>query len=131
MDKDLLDARIGEVKAQNDTRFIEVLASIDNLKVDIDSKPSPPSIWQFATLLVAVVGIVFGILAFVGNRFDSGMSVSGVIDETANRLLEVQIARDADQDARLGAFDAQLGQILDAIELNTDQIRSLVANQSE
>ena len=67
--KRYVDAKTEGTRAQNDARFAEVLTKIDTL-------PKPMTWQQCAAVIASALGIMLAILAFAGDRFDGGMSVS-------------------------------------------------------
>lgn len=91
--KNYLDAKVETVSAQNDARFAQILARLDAMN---------PATWQqnagvvFGGLFVGI-GLVFGILAFASDRFDSGVNSMGRIAER----LEAQEKIDGQQNERL------------------------------
>lgn len=104
--KRYVDKSMDTVKAQNDARFAEVIARLDAMN---------PATWvQNAGVLlggiVVTLGLVFGILAYASDRFDSGVSAMGAIEEQ----LDAQRETNADQNARLD-------RILGVLEARSDQ----------
>ena len=91
MDKDYLDAKIEAVKAGNDASFVRLEAKIDGIQ--------PGASWQqiAGIVFVAFTG-AFAILAFASDRFDSGVSSMGAVEEALDAQREIN----AGQDARLG-----------------------------
>lgn len=94
IDRAYIDARVDAVKAQNETAFARLEAKIDGLH--------PGATWQQnAGLLFAAVvggmGLLFAILSWGSDRFDSGVSAMGAIEEA----LDAQREQNADQEARL------------------------------
>ncbi|MEQ8340074.1 MAG: hypothetical protein RID15_13855 [Marinovum algicola] len=92
--KNYLDANIRAASAENNASFARLEAKIDNIQ--------PGATWQqaFGASVSAVViglGIVFAVLAFASDRFDSGIAAMGAIDET----LDAQKALNESQEARL------------------------------
>lgn len=88
--KNYLDANMRAVKAENSASFARLEAKIDGI-------PRPPSIWQIVVALAATLASAFGILAFASDRFDSGISSMGVMEEA----IELQRETNAAQDERL------------------------------
>lgn len=70
--KDYIDAKTSEVRAQNDARFAEVLARLDGM--------NPATWWQNALLGFGFLGILLAILAFGGDQFSIGVSLSPELD---------------------------------------------------
>ncbi|WP_187430020.1 hypothetical protein ROLI_026570 [Roseobacter fucihabitans] len=98
--KNYLDAKVEAVKAQNDARFSEVITKLDSFNGKLDS--FNPVSWQqqagiAITGIVVTIGLVFSVLAYASDRFDSGIGAMGAIDDT----LDVQRELNAAQDKRL------------------------------
>lgn len=83
-----MNARLEAVRAQNDARFAEVIARLDGLKTEISHLPTVQSMAiGMASAVVATVGLLTAIWAFGGDRFDSGVQLTGM---TVERSLEAQ-----------------------------------------
>lgn len=75
--KDYVDAQSQATRAQNDARFAEVLSEIRSLDAKISNLPTRWTIWGTAisttlTLLFSLAGLVYAIISYGGDRFDSG-----------------------------------------------------------
>ena len=95
-----VESKMETVKAQNDARFAEVLAGIGRVD-DRVSHLAPPITWQQLALTIGsvglvLIGVVFAVLAYASDRFDGGISASGLLDEFS----QVQADRDIAQDAK-------------------------------
>ncbi len=106
--KDYIDSKVEVVKAQNDARFVEVLAGINSVGERV-SHLREPTTWQQLALTMGSVGlvllgVVFAVLGYASDRFDGGLSASSVKDELAVE----QLKRDATQDARLDKILSKL-----------------------
>lgn len=118
--KDYIDRSMDAVRAQNDVRFTEVLSKIDALGGKIDAIKSDAITWKgvwgaAAATTVAVGGLLLGILAIGGDRFDGGMAASGVISS----MTQEQQARDRAQDEKLDAVISRIDALLDAQAIPT------------
>ncbi len=71
--KDYVDAKLGEVRAQNDARFAEILSRLERM----------PSTWTVIAAGVSVFLGIVGVLAFGGDRFDGGVQVTTAAVERA------------------------------------------------
>lgn len=92
---DATEARIGESLARME-------ASIGGIKSELDKKPDLQSlIITVATGVVSVIGILIGVLAFGGDRFDGGVQLSSV------SVQQAQDAREVAQDALAGVEEVQ------------------------
>lgn len=87
---------------------------IGELNAKIDALPTR-LLWHTAGGVVATVGLVIGIVAFGGDRFDSGMSAAEVVSgaQAHNEKLFAEIEKrqadiDAKQDAKLVSMDEKL-----------------------
>lgn len=83
VDKDYVDAKVGEMRAQNDARFAEVISKLDvaSVKMTAASEHMPTTSGMIASAagaVVATVGLIVAIWAFAGDRFDGGMSAASV-----------------------------------------------------
>lgn len=101
--KDYIDARADAVRAENESRFSDVLSEIKGLKSLVESKPST---WQMVGAIfgaaATILGVLLAALAFGGDRFDGGLGMAEQRQE--------QIQRDTDQDAIIKRLDALLSQ---------------------
>ena len=99
--REYIDAQDEKTRAQNDARFAEVIARLEQM----------PRFWPLVVAgiagLAGSIGLVFAVLAYAGDRFDGGISVSGVV----NQLQEIQSQRDNEQDMRIGRILEALEQI--------------------
>jgi len=104
-----VDAKVDAMKAQNDSRFSEVIFKLDAVNVKMDHAPKPLTMSQFLVgaggALGVTLGVVFAILAYASDRFDGGLSAMAIKDQIATE----QADRDAAQDSRLE-------RVLDAID---------------
>ena len=108
--KNYLDAKMDSVKAQNDARFSEVLSGIGRVD-DRVSHIASPMTWQQAALTMGsvglvLIGIVFAALSYASDRFDGGISASGLLDEFAQSQTDRDVGQDAKLDKILGKLDA-------------------------
>lgn len=100
MDKDYLDARIEAVRAQNDASFAILGAKIDAIQ--------PGATWQqIAAIAFVLLGSIFAILAYASDRFDSGVSSMGAIEEALDAQREINSAQDSRFERFLEAWDAR------------------------
>ena len=99
--KDYIDAQDEKTRAQNDARFVRIESTLGAMKF--------PSIWQIGGVIVAGIGIAFGILAFASDRFDGGLSARSVMDP----IIEAQKKRDTGQDKKLDKILTVVEQIRD------------------
>jgi hypothetical protein len=88
--KELLDAKLGLMKAEMNSEFTAALAP---LKTDLDRAPGWSGVFAVIGAMVTLVGLVLGVLAFAGDRFDGGMSASGALAADASNDAQ----RDKDQ----------------------------------
>lgn len=95
--KDYVDAQDEKTRAQNDARFAEVLSRLDGL--------NPATWWQNALLLVGALGIMVAILAFASDRFDSGVSAMGAVEERLDAERDVNEAQNQRLDRLLNALE--------------------------
>lgn len=114
--KNYLDAKVDAVKAQNDARFSEVLSGISRVSERV-SNIATPMTWQQHALTTASVGlvllgVVFAALSYASDRFDGGISASGLLDEYS----QSQASRDAAQDVQFTAILETLEKIRTAQE---------------
>lgn len=109
--KDYLDAKIETVRAQNDARFAELRSDISSLITKIDHLPTPLTFWQFVvglgSAVVAALGIVLAVLAYGSDRFDSGVSAMGAIEEALDAQRETNAMQDVRLDRILQALEAE------------------------
>lgn len=108
--KNYVDAKMETVKAQNDARFSEVLSGISRVDERVSHIASPMT-WQQLALTIGsvglvLIGIVFGALSYASDRFDGGISASGLLDEFAQSQAERDVGQDAKLDKILGKLDA-------------------------
>lgn len=99
--KNYLDAKVDAVRAQNDARFAQVLARLDAM--------NPATWWQnavvAATAVVALIGILLTVLSFASDRFDSGVSAMGAIEEQLDAQRETNAAQDERLDRVISALE--------------------------
>ena len=91
---DPVDAKIAAAEARTDTKFAE-------LRGDLKNFATKGTVWGAAGTVLA---ILLAVAAFGGDRFDSGMSVSGAV----TTMLEAQKTRDTEQDRK---FDEILSRL--------------------
>jgi hypothetical protein len=101
--KNYLDANMRAVSAENNASFARLEAKIDGIQ--------PGATWQqnagvLATGIVVTLGLVFGILAFASDRFDSGANSMGAVEEALDLQRELNAEQDARIDKILGALEA-------------------------
>ena len=99
--KAYIDAQDEKTRAQNDSRFVRIESRLETMKF--------PNIWQIAGVVIAGVGISFGILAFASDRFDGGLAARSVMEP----IIEAQKMRDAGQDLKLDKILAVVEEIRD------------------
>jgi hypothetical protein len=100
--KRYVDKSMDAVKAQNDAAFSKVLARLDSMH---------PATWQqnlgvVAAGVVALLGIIFAVLAFASDRFDSGVAAMGAIEEAIDAQREINASQDARLEKILGSLEA-------------------------
>lgn len=94
-DRAYIDAKSEAVRAQNDARFAEVIATLKTIQ---ETSMKRRDIWgAAAATILSIVGIILAALSIGGDRFDGGMAASGVVSTVLNE----QKARDQAQDQRL------------------------------
>jgi hypothetical protein len=104
-----INAKVDAVRAQNDARFAEVLTRLEHL-------PSTASLaWIIAGAVVTTVGLILGILAFGGDRFDGGVQVSSASVQQAIDAREI-----AEQNAE--QVEALNGKLDTLLELMRDRV---------
>lgn len=94
VDRALLDSRIETVKAQNETAFARLEAKIDKIEPGATLKQN---FILIATAIPVTLGLVVAILAWGSDRFDSGVSAMGAIEDS----IDAQSDRNTAQDARI------------------------------
>ena len=105
--REYVDAQDEKTRAQNDARFSEVLAE---LKIMRETSASLRSVWgAAAATFVAIGGLLIGVLAIGGDRFESGIGAGTLV----NAIEEKQEKRDAEQDETLGQILAIVEQLRD------------------
>lgn len=76
----IIDARVGQMKAEVERDFATKLAKIDQL----------PTKWQLiagaATSILAVIGLLFALLSYFGDRQDSAIDRSGALGGQLGRI---------------------------------------------
>jgi len=84
-----VDKFMEAVKAQNDARFAEILAKLDQM----------PKFWPLVMSgfigIFGAIGLVFAVLAYASDRFDSGIVAMGAVEESIDAQREVNAAQDA------------------------------------
>ena len=109
--KDYIDARVEAVRAQNDARFAEILAKLNHL-------PSSASLaGMLVAAVVTTVGLLVGVLAFGGDRFDGGVQVSAVSVQQAVEAR--QIARQNAEQVK--ALNAKMDTLIEVIRGKINQ----------
>lgn len=84
---DTVDAKIAAAEARTDTKFAE-------LRGDLKDFATKGTVWgAVASGVVAILGVLVGLIAFGGDRFDAGIGMADV--------RQAQIERDQKQDAKL------------------------------
>lgn len=120
--KDYVDARTDMVRAQNDARFAELITEIRTVGAKLDHVPSTwTMIGTIIAAAVGAVGLVLGILAFAGDRFDGGVAASDLVTKASELQAEKIAAFTEQQVLRDSLQDAKLDQILRAVEFGTRQ----------
>lgn len=84
--KEYIDAKADAVRAQNDARFAEVMSEIRALPTLRDNQSMKWNIWGAA---IAAAGLIVGILAFAGDRFNGGVQVASVSVQQAQEAKEI------------------------------------------
>lgn len=109
MSADLLDAKIGQAKAEVDTEFANLRRELDKL----------PGTWTLVTTVIGSAVTLFlaiiAVLAFGGDRFDGGIALAGMQRD--------QIERDARQDEAIVGLQqaaAQTNEKLDVLLARTE-----------
>lgn len=79
--KNYVDANMRAVKAENSSSFARLEAKIDSIQ--------PGATWQqnagvSITAIVVGLGIVFAVLVYASDRFDSGVGAMGAVEEEDN-----------------------------------------------
>lgn len=105
-----IDAKSDAVRAQNDARFAEVLTELRLIR---ETSVTRKEMWSATGTGVAVVlGTLLAALAFAGDRFDAGITLSPALQEARNEQATV----DGKQDEKLDLVIEQLGRIGDRLE---------------
>jgi hypothetical protein len=110
--REYVDARISEVNATNEAIHASTQAGLRILSTEVhalnDKTAALPKMWQLIVTIVtaaaAAVGIILAVIAFGGDRFDAGVSLSATSIEnatTANNLA-------AENARRLGELDSKM-----------------------
>lgn len=76
------------------------------LMTKLDRLPTKGTVWG---AVATAVGVVLGILALAGDRFDGGMSISPLVAE----IKMAQGERDDTQDAKLKEMDSKLDVLIE------------------
>ena len=111
--REYVDKADEAVEARLNAKLDTVLSRLDDIKsslpsatiLDNNRKSVINNIWGTG---VALLAALLGILAFAGDRFDGGMSVSPALSEIARK----QAAVDRKQDAVAGLADDKLDVII-------------------
>lgn len=110
--KDYVDAQDEKTRAQNDSRFAEVLAELKVARAAWGR-----SVWGAAiATIAAIAGLFIGIMAIEGDRFESGMTARDAITTVIQPVIDAQEKRDAMQADRDAAQDSRIDRILTALE---------------
>lgn len=97
---DTVDAKIAAAEARTDTKFAE-------LRGDLKDFATKGTVWgAVASGVVAILGVLVGLIAFGGDRFDAGLGMADV--------RQAQIERDAKQDAAVNDINGKLDQLIAA-----------------
>ena len=100
--KDYVDARADKTRAENDARFEAVISRLDTIQ---QTSASWRSVWGAAIATsVALAGLLIGIIAIEGDRFESGMAARETISSVIQPIVDGQRERDAEQDLALAKF---------------------------
>lgn len=105
--KNYLDANMRAVKAENSASFVSLEAKIDAIQ--------PGATWQqnagvTITGVVVGLGLVFAVLAYASDRFDSGVGAMGAIEESLDLQRELNAAQDLRIDRLLTVIEDKHGQ---------------------
>lgn len=110
--RDYVDAQDEKTRAQNDSRFAEVLAELKVARAAWGR-----SVWGAAiATIAAIAGLFIGIMAIEGDRFESGMIARDAITTVIQPVVDAQEKRDAAQADRDAAQDSRIDRILSALE---------------
>ena len=106
-----VDAKIAAAEARTDTKFAELRGDIHlefaEIKSELAKRPSTAAlIGIVATSAVSVIGIILGVIAFGGDRFDAGVGMADI--------RQSQIERDASQDKSVQQINDKLDQLIAA-----------------
>jgi hypothetical protein len=115
MSSDEMELRIAASEARTDTKFAQLLGSIETMKAElggefkalnariagVESDVSGIRFWIIGTG-IAVLALTVGILAFGNDRFGLGVDLGTVADEAARRAVEQALPRQS-----LGTIDAE------------------------
>ena len=105
--RELIDAKAESVRAQNDARFAELQARMKNSVTGAEFRT-----WIVGAVLT-IVAVLVAILAFGGDRFDSGMSVADVVRKI-----------NADHETRMSEIQADLRNLLQEVDALLEQEKS-------
>lgn len=95
---DIMDAKIAAAEARTDTKFAE-------LRSDLKDFATKGTVWgAVASGVVAILGVLVGLIAFGGDRFDAGLGMADV--------RQAQAERDAKQDQAVKDINAKLDQLI-------------------
>jgi len=103
MSTDLMDAKIGQAKAEVDTEFANLRRELDKL----------PGTWTVVTTVIGSAVTLFlaiiAVLAFGGDRFDGGIGLAS--------LQRDQLERDAKQDEAIAGLQQATAQTNDKLDI--------------
>jgi hypothetical protein len=146
--REYVDARIAEVTATNEAIHAGTQAGLRTLSAEVHSlnerTAALPKMWQLIVTIVgataAAISIVLAVLAFGGDRFDAGVSLSATSIEqatTANNLAAEAARKLGELDQKMDANWARWNeqrQVMDAQWRRVDQILpalEALANQAK
>lgn len=101
--KDYVDQKIENERLKTDSRFDQVLYEISLLRQA--SLPKGQFWAGIATSVATILGVLLSVLAFAGDRFDAGVSLTGDISAIEARQSERDTAQDARLNDILGAIE--------------------------
>jgi hypothetical protein len=115
--KDYVDARIGETQAILLAEIRGIDAKVQSLHTVVEERSKSiearmltwwGSLAQIVGVALASVGIVVGILAYGGDRFESGLGASDLVEAAEERSA-------GRFDERVSRIEQQLGTIIDRL----------------
>lgn len=123
--KDYVDAQTQATRSQNDARFAEVISELRTLDSKLSHLPSVLTVWAAVfTGVASILGVVLGVLAFGGDRFDGGVQVATTGVEF---LQDVRAAtsQNAEQirtlSEQMAKRDAELQRLIESLERGRPQ----------